>query len=160
VRKIAPILAICYGSKHSEPLASGSFLKGVEMAKFFMDYRQEGELYPDQNGIEFRDVEEAYAQAFRSAQDMWSELLRARQDPRRCSFEIRDSGRELLFLLPFIEVMESCRRDSTAPDITDTYRSACATRDHARRAAMEFNEVLRALQGSLKQSRALLVCEI
>jgi len=53
-------------------------------------------------------VEQAYLEAFKGAQDMWSELLRQRRDPRHCAFEVRDEQRDLLFVLPFQEVIESC----------------------------------------------------
>ena len=59
-------------------------------------------------GAEFADVEQAYLEAFEGAQDMWSELLRQRRDPRQCAFEVRNERRDLLFVLPFMEVIESC----------------------------------------------------
>ena len=79
------------------------------MQRFFFDFCQGTERCPDAEGTEFANVEQAYLEAFKAAQDMWSEFLRQRQDPRRCVFEVRNDQRELLFALPFHEVMDSCR---------------------------------------------------
>ena len=35
-------------------------------------------------------------------------LLRQRRDPRHCAFEVRNEQRDLLFVLRFQEVIESC----------------------------------------------------
>lgn len=78
------------------------------MPRFFFDFRQGCERIADTRGIEFADVEEAYLESFRAAQDMWSELLKQRRDPRRCSFEVRSQQDEPLFVLPFQEVLDSC----------------------------------------------------
>ena len=45
---------------------------------------------------------------------MWSELLRQRRDPRQCAFEVRNEQRDLLFVLMFQEVIESCENHKRA----------------------------------------------
>jgi hypothetical protein len=86
------------------------------MARFFFDFREDSDCCKDAEGTEFVDVEQAYLEAFKGAQDMWGELLRQRRDPRRCAFEVRNEQRDLLFVLPFTEVIESCdnRRQARA----------------------------------------------
>ena len=84
------------------------------MPRFFFDFHQGADRRPDTEGIEFASVEQAYLEAVRAVQDMWSEFLRQRQDPRRCVFEICNDQHELLLVLPFREVMDSCT-DRTVP---------------------------------------------
>ena len=84
------------------------------MQRYFFDFRQAGVRVPDTQGLEFRDVEQAYLEAHRAAQEMWSELLKQRRDPRRCVFEVCNQAGELLFVFPFQEVMDCCT-DRQAP---------------------------------------------
>ncbi len=98
------------------------------MARFFFHFRQHGTFCCDDQGSEFPTVEEAYLSAFRAAQDMWHELLLQRQDPRTCSFEVTDSGGRMLFVLPFMEILDTCtkaREDSGArPSLKTSHRRA------------------------------------
>jgi len=75
------------------------------MPIFFFDFREGEKLSIDDVGIEFPDVETAYLEAFRAAQEIWFERLRQRQDPLICAFEIRDSARNLLLVLKFDEIL-------------------------------------------------------
>jgi len=79
------------------------------MTRFYFDFRQGQELAPDTIGGEFADVEKAYLEAFKAAQEMWGELLSRRRDPRRCAFEVHDGNGNNLFVLPFLELLESCQ---------------------------------------------------
>lgn len=90
------------------------------MPLYFFDFRQGSDRCTDAEGSEFADVEQAYLETFRAAQDMWGELLHKRQDPRRCSFEVRSEGGELLFILPLQEVVDSCS-DRIGPPIHTTF---------------------------------------
>lgn len=78
------------------------------MPRYFFDFRQAGHLALDSEGLEFANVEQAYLEAFRTAQDMWSELLKQRRDPRHCFFEVRNTSDDILFTLPFQEVVDCC----------------------------------------------------
>ena len=78
------------------------------MPRYFFDFRQGNEHCPDAEGSDFPDVERAYLEACTAARDMWSELLKERRDPRRCTFEVRNETRQLLFTLPFQDVVDSC----------------------------------------------------
>ena len=90
---------------------------------------------------------------------MWSELLRARRDPRRCAFEVRNEKRDLLFVLPFDEVIESCRDRSMAP-VQQNIERATATLNHHRRLSGEFIDALNDVRKTLTESRALLQVEV
>lgn len=69
----------------------------------------------DEIGSEFPDIESAYLGACEAALDMSVEMLRDRHDPSQLRFEISNGDSELLFDLPFSEVLRpSGRRD--APD--------------------------------------------
>jgi len=78
------------------------------MPRFFFDFVQADQRTPDSEGVEFADVEEAYLEVFRTAQDMWSELLKQRRDPHLCSFEVRNHTGDILLVFPFQEVVDCC----------------------------------------------------
>lgn len=129
------------------------------MPRYFFDFCQGGDRCADAEGSEFTNVEHAYLEAFRGAQDMWGELLRSRQDPRRCIFEVRNDRRELLFTLPFQEVVESCIDRPTPParmNLEDVREAAI----YARRVCGEFQETLRSVRRTLDQSRELMRVKI
>lgn len=129
------------------------------MPRFFSDFRQGTDRCADAEGTEFANVEQAYLEAFKGAQDMWGELLRQRQDPRRCLFEVRNSRRELLFVLPFQEVMDSCV-DRTAPPITTTFEGVAHLANRTKRVSDEFIETLHSVRRTLEESRALVKAKI
>lgn len=126
------------------------------MQRYFFDFRQAGVRVPDTEGLEFRDVEEAYLEAFRAAQEMWSELLKERRDPRRCSFEVRNAAGEILFLFPFQEVVDCCT-DRRAIALRRTFEELTHTSNYAKRVGDEFVEEVRTLRRALQDSRALLL---
>jgi hypothetical protein len=64
----------------------------------------------DEEGAEFESLEHAYLETFRSAQEMWHELLLRRDDPRQCAFEITDGAGTPLMTVPLTEVLDACRR--------------------------------------------------
>lgn len=129
------------------------------MARFFFDFRQGSNRSHDAEGLEFAHVEQAYLEAVRAAQDMWAELLRKRQDPRRCIFEVRNEKRELLFILPFQEVLDSCLDRKCLP-IQTVFDNVADSAHRTRRVSAEFIETLHAVQKTLTQSRALLKVKI
>jgi len=129
------------------------------MSRFFFDFRQGDARCPDAQGMEFGSVEQAYLEAFKGAQDMWSELLRRRQDPSRCTFEVRNAGRELLFVLPFQEVIDSCHDRGAAPT-RDMLDYVTRNASHTKRLSKSFAEELRAIRKTLDQSHALLRTKI
>ena len=125
------------------------------MQRFFFDFREADHLYPDTGGTELANVEKAYLEAFKAAQQMWSELLMQRRDPRRCCFEVRNAGDEVVFVLPFQEVLDCCRNHRTIP-LERTFEELTATHSYARRVASEFAQQIRATNQALQQSRELL----
>jgi len=125
------------------------------MQRFFFDFRQNGVHAPDDYGIMFHDVEQAYLEAHRAAQEMWSELLKQRKDPRHCIFEVRNNAGEVLFLFPFQEVMECCT-DRKAIPLRLTFDELADTSSYAKRISSEFAEEIRSLRQSLQDSRILL----
>ena len=127
------------------------------MPRFYFDFRQNGELTPDTVGCEFGTVEEAYLEAFKAAREMWAELLDQRRDPRRCCFEIHDGDGNLLFVLPFWEILESCRDyPSENSTILETFRQSVAAVRHVKQA---HDQVLREMENArdaLRESAALI----
>lgn len=125
------------------------------MPQFFFDFRQSDRLVPDTEGIEFGSAEQAYLEAFRSAQDMWSELLRQRHDPRRCYFEVRGAAGDLLFIFPFQEVVDSCT-DRLMPPLQRSLQNLVETRNYAKRVRDEMAAQVRESHKVLRESHALL----
>lgn len=129
------------------------------MPRYFFDFGHGTQYSKDVEGIDFPDTEQAYLQAFEAAREMWSDLLQQRRDPHRCFFEVRDEQRELLFTLPFQEVVESCLDRQVTP-LHRTFAQANFTFHHARRVGAEVIEQIRITQETLKELRALLAQKI
>jgi hypothetical protein len=129
------------------------------MPRFFFDFRQAGVRTRDLEGIEFATVEEAYLEAVKGAREMWGDLLHKRQDPRRCSFEVRSEDDQLLFIFPFQELLDSCT-DRQTVTVHHSFDQLCASANAAKRANDAFRSELIKLRDSLKESRALLASEI
>jgi hypothetical protein len=125
------------------------------MPRFFFDFRQSGHLVPDSEGIEFASVEQAYLEAFKTAQDMWSELLKQRRDPRRCLFEVRSEAGDMLFVFPFQEVVDSCT-DRAHPPMQHTFQALLETHNFAKRVRNELSEQVHHSKQVLQESRNLL----
>ena len=125
------------------------------MSRFFFDFRQADDHFDDRQGVELPDVEQAYLEAFKGAQDMWSELLRQRRDPRRCLFVVRSEGDDVLFVLPFQEVMDCCTEAQVQP-LARTFEDLIQTRQYAKRVRDDFRqEVQRTRQIMLDSHRLL-----
>src|SRR5262249_29304017 len=76
---------------------------------------------PDELGLELPDLETAYLEAFKAAQEMWTELLVERSDPLLRSFEIADECGQVLLTLPFREVLERPHKPpGPLPKLTQT----------------------------------------
>lgn len=125
------------------------------MPRFFFDFRQGDERISDAEGIELPNVEQAYLEAFEGAQEMWSELLKQRRDPRRCTFVVRNQHNETLFIFPFQEVVDSCT-DSRGHPIQMTFEQLHRTHQYAQRVRAEFMRQAQATRRTLWASRELL----
>jgi hypothetical protein len=124
------------------------------MQRYFFDFRQGDEFTRDAVGSEFPTAETAYLEAYKAAEAMWSELLACRRDPRRCSFEVRASDGDLLFVLPFGELLDSCY-DRIKPQ-THAIADTVGHFDNFRRAHKDLLEELERARNTLRQSAALL----
>jgi hypothetical protein len=129
------------------------------MPHYFFDFRQAGVFTPDTLGMEFPAPEDAYLEAFSAAQEMWGELLKERRDPHRCRFEIRNASGQVLFEIPFQEVIDCCT-DRRAIPLHRTFENLTHTSNYAKRVSDEFVEELRRLRQMLQESRALLLEKI
>ena len=122
------------------------------MPRFYFDYRQGEEPVRDMQGIELASTEAAYLEVCEAVQEMWSDLLKKRCDPRRCRFEVRDTNRELLFIFPFQEVIDNCldREPARPPGGVDrATAAAAATTGRVVRANDEFLSALRQVRATL-----------
>ena len=125
------------------------------MPRFFFDFRQGGEYTADTVGIELPSVEQAYLEVFKASQEMWSELLKQRRDPRRCFFEVRNDSNDVLFIFPLQEVVDSCL-DRKQPSMGHTFQQLTSTYNYARRVRDEFVREVQRTQDMLRDSRTLL----
>lgn len=130
------------------------------MPRFFFDFRQAGTRTPDCQGIEFETVEQAYLEAVKGAQEMWGELLRKRQDPRRCIFEVRSEDDQLLFTVPFQEVLDACAVDREPVALHKTFEQVRDTFNAALRAREGLRAEVTKTYSRLEESRALLAVKI
>ena len=137
------------------------------MALFFFHFSDDETRTSDDVGLEFATVEQAYLEAVAAAQAMWPELLAARRNPLNCAFDIADANGEVLFHVPFGELVEACARPAQAPasqsklhrEIEDTHVRAQSAKaairsgfDEVRESLIEANALLGQL-GRFEQTR-------
>lgn len=80
-----------------------------------------------------------------------------RLDPRRCAFEVHDGCGDLLFTLPFEEVLESCRdRAPVHQNIRQTMRETQAAYADLMRKRSDFLRALDDTRQTLQESTALM----
>lgn len=75
------------------------------MSRYFFHVWLDDTIERDEVGTECLDAEDAYIQAFHAAQDAWVDGVWSRTDPRRHRFEVTDAAGNILFELPFVEVI-------------------------------------------------------
>jgi len=126
------------------------------MPRFFFDFHQGSKITADASGVEFPDVEQAYLEVFKAGQDMWGELLKLRQDPRRCHFEVRSETGEVLFAFPLREVLESCHDRIADHYVLETLRQLAETHQQAQRLKEEFAAEIELSRVVLKDSHKIL----
>jgi hypothetical protein len=85
---------------------------GIADMRYYFHLRVGPTLSPDEIGLDLPDLETAYLEAFKAAQEMWPELLTERCDPLIRSFEIADERGQILLTLPCREVLERARKPS------------------------------------------------
>jgi hypothetical protein len=81
----------------------------VTIPLFFFDYFDGQQLHEAEDGVELRDADAAYLEAFKAASEIWGEALRGRRNPEFDAFRIRDTTGVVVLELPFAEVLESTR---------------------------------------------------
>jgi hypothetical protein len=86
-----------------------SIWRRVIIPLFFFDYFDGQQLHQAEDGLELRDVDAAYLEAFKAATEIWGEALRARRNPHADAFSIRDGVGIVVLELPFAEILESSR---------------------------------------------------
>jgi len=92
--------------------------------RYYFHLRMGQTISPDELGLELPDLETACLEAFKAAQEMWSELLAERSDPLVRSFEIADEHGQVLLTLPFREVLERAHKPTgTLPTLTQTLKA-------------------------------------
>ena len=128
------------------------------MPRYFFNFREGTKYSADDEGSDFDSVEAAYLEVFRTAQEMWSELLLQKRDPRDCAFEIVDGAGTSLIVMPFSEVLEACSgKAAAAPaEFPRPYFDAISSQARARRLCSDLAEQVQQAHTSLARTRALL----
>jgi hypothetical protein len=123
------------------------------MSHFYFDLVSPSDLSRDEIGTDFPDSEAAYLNAFEAALDISVEMLRARDDPSQHRFVIRNDKDELLFDLPFAEVLRPAERVRPA---TEVYASLLRHHDRTQKVRSELRAQLTQACSLLQSTRALL----
>lgn len=127
------------------------------MGRYYFDFCQAGEVTVDTIGADFANVEIAYLEAYKAAQEMWGQLLARRQDPRHCHFDVRDDCGFALFRFPFGEVLDSCHdRAPATRSFAEEFRSAAANAERTRLVTDELRRELTETRETLRQARDLM----
>ena len=80
------------------------------MPRYFFDYRDgQGNLEPDDEGVEFPNLQAAYTDAIRAAVDMHVDACCEGQCATDDAFEIRDEFGRLVLALPFAQALSERR---------------------------------------------------
>jgi|SRR5215469_3196371 len=123
------------------------------MARYHFNFRDGRHVVNDLEGAEFDTFELAYEEAFNAAREMWNDWLFRHEDPRKCAFDITDAAGTLVTVVPFSEVLESCRtRSRRSVPIAEAEGHI----ERARQLSRELGEVLTATRQAVTRSRALL----
>ncbi len=125
------------------------------MPRYHFNFFDDTAYFADEVGVELDSVETAFLEAFRGAQDIWHERLRQRRDPRACSFDVTDHQGAVLFVLPFAEVLDSCRR-RTGPVEAPRFVDAMSNTGRTRRLTSELSEVMEATRSEILRAQAIL----
>lgn len=123
------------------------------MPRYFFHLVAAREHTKDELGCEFPDVEQAYLQAHRAALDMSIEMLREHADPSHYRFEITDASGNLLFDLPFSEVMRPRARHAPACMIPALKQQL----DRRAKVLSELRNTFDKTRSLLEETKALLV---
>jgi hypothetical protein len=128
--------------------------------RYYFHLRIGGTISPDEIGLDLPDVETAYLEAFKAAEEMWSELLADGLDPLTRSFEISEGG-QVLLTLPFREVLERARKGTAAlPGLTQSLRAELAKRKELtatlRENVKSVRETIEDAQKTLEKAREIL----
>ena len=75
------------------------------MPMFFFHLRAPGTFERDEEGLQCPDFETAYLEAYRAIPDLTAEFIRQGRDPMDLAFEITDADDQLLFEMPFTELV-------------------------------------------------------
>ena len=130
------------------------------MSRYFFDFRQGSQLTPDKIGLEYASAEAAYLESMEAAREMFADLLADRQDPRNCAFEIRAESGEVLFVVPFLELLESCHDAAPHRKLGQSMQHAMATRARSSRVHQEFHTELERLRQSLREAASLIATAV
>jgi hypothetical protein len=125
------------------------------MFRFFFNYREPSGYTVDDSGVEFDTFELAYLDAFKTAREMWPEVMARRVDPRGCAFEILDGAGNLLAILNFKELLENCGPQPVPHEIEGTLARVVDTAYQTRRRLVEFQQELDRTRGRLQSVRRL-----
>jgi hypothetical protein len=116
---------------------------------------------PDEEGADFAGLEDAYLEAFASAQELWPNLLKDRCDPRRYAYDITDAAGVALMELRFTELLDTCHQarraaPPTARQAKEAFRKAIEDAAEIRRQTAVLSQDLRAAHQRVEELRNVL----
>lgn len=125
------------------------------MARYYFNFRQGTSFDIDEAGCSFPTAEAAYLAAVDAAQEMWTDLLKHRQNPRECAFEITDEKGRELFTLPFDELLDAYTAKTKRPP-SEQFAGALAIHKAASKAASDITERTDKVKVILQETARLL----
>lgn len=109
------------------------------MPLFYFDFTSDGNVMPDDIGLDFASLEEAYLETCRAALEICFEKFERQHDPHQDSFDILDQERHALMHVPFSEVLRL--RSTMQPAVPNRIVERCRhqiARNRALRAEIWF----------------------
>jgi hypothetical protein len=123
------------------------------MPHYYFHIASPNEFTSDEIGVECRDVEAAYLDAFQGALEISIEMLRQRQNPFVYRFEICNKDGELLLDLPFSEILAPAARPAPTSQL---YQSLQRHHQRAQKAQGDLKLECEQVRSLLRSTRALL----
>jgi hypothetical protein len=118
------------------------------MPRYFFHFRDGTALERDEDGLEMRDLDAAYLEAFEAAKEMWIEGIRNMRNPSRQQIEVGDIEGRTLLIVPFTEVMDSLKGVSKPLPMQNAERAA--------KLSAEVKEAVVTARQSLEEARQML----
>jgi hypothetical protein len=126
------------------------------MPRYFFSLATDDAFTPDDEGVEFPNLEAAYLDLYQTALEMSFEFLRERRDPNGFRFEITDASGAMILELPFSEVLRPKARAHPGADMVEARQRMRTQTSRQRGLSEDIASGLATARESLERARARL----